>query len=129
MRKGNVSISMLGALLGSFHVHGNVEIAEKAARSLFELEPENSARCVLLAKIYAAAGKWDKARRVRSEMKGKGLRKDLAISWIEVRGLKHKFIAGDRSHGETEAIYSMLEFVFDEMRGLRDSMDEEMVAI
>lgn len=105
-----------GALLGACRVHGNIEIAEKVAESLFQLEPGNSGRYVMLSNIYAAAGQWDDARRVRTLMKGKGLRKDQAYSWIEVRSAKHMFTADDTSHCEANEIYGMLDKLFDHMR-------------
>jgi hypothetical protein len=49
-------------------------------------------------------------------MKEKGLRKDQAYSWIEVRSAKHAFVADDMSHQEADEIYEMLGKLFDHMR-------------
>ena len=104
-----------GALLGACRLHGNTELAEEVADFLFRLEPGNSGRYVMLSNIYAAAGQWDDARRVRGLMKEKGLKKDQAYSWIEVRSAKHVFVAEDMSHHEADAIYEMLGKLLDHM--------------
>ncbi|KAH8970653.1 hypothetical protein BDL97_02G099300 [Sphagnum fallax] len=44
------------ALLGACTIHGNVEMGERVAKQVMELESENAAGYVLLANIYAASG-------------------------------------------------------------------------
>jgi hypothetical protein len=44
------------SLLGACRIHGNVEMGERVAKPVLELEPENAAAYVLLSNIYAAAG-------------------------------------------------------------------------
>ncbi|KAG8071022.1 hypothetical protein GUJ93_ZPchr0006g44741 [Zizania palustris] len=116
-----------GALLGACHVHGNIEIAEEVAKSLLQLEPENSGRYIMLSNIYSAAGQWDDARQVRALMKGKGLRKDQAYSWIEVQRAKHTFIADDSSHHEANEIYEMLDKLCHHMHIVGDPIDDKLV--
>ncbi|KAG9457694.1 hypothetical protein H6P81_002202 [Aristolochia fimbriata] len=70
-----------GALLGACMAHSNVEIAETAAKHLFEIEPENTGNYVLLANIYASVNRWDDAARVRNMMSGRGLSKNPGLSW------------------------------------------------
>ncbi|KAK9135430.1 hypothetical protein Syun_014760 [Stephania yunnanensis] len=71
-----------GALLGACRVYGEVELAEIAGRVLFELELENAANYVLLASIYAGAGKFEEAEEVRKDMNEKGLKASPGSSWV-----------------------------------------------
>lgn len=77
------SISLLESLLGACRVHGNVGLGEKISRLLFELEPKNSGSYVMLYNIYAAAGRWMDANRVRSDMEERQLRKVPGFSVVE----------------------------------------------
>jgi pentatricopeptide repeat protein len=46
------------ALLGACRIHGNVEMAERVARRILEMEPDNGADYGLPSNIYAAGGNW-----------------------------------------------------------------------
>lgn len=67
--------SLLESLLGACRIHRNVELGEKIGGLLSELDPENSRPHVMLHNIYAAAGRWIDADRVRSRMEERRLRK------------------------------------------------------
>lgn len=72
-----------GALLGACKNHGNIELAEIAAKHLSELEPESAANNMLLTDLYANAGRWSKVTRLKKMMKKRKLRKFPGCSWIE----------------------------------------------
>ncbi|XP_057848839.2 pentatricopeptide repeat-containing protein At4g02750 [Cryptomeria japonica] len=76
--------SMLGALLGACNIYNNAELAETVANQLFQIEPQNAGNYVLLSNIYAAAGRWDDARKVRKIMQNRGLKKKPGCSWIDI---------------------------------------------
>eukprot|EP01018_Ginkgo_biloba_P002412 Gb_32528 [translate_table: standard] len=104
------------ALLGACRIHGNVELGERAAEYLFEWEPQNASTYVLLSNVYSAAGRWDDAAKVRKMMKDRGVKKQAGCSWIEVKNRVHRFVAGDRSHPQSEEIYAMSERMARQMR-------------
>ncbi|KAK4476561.1 hypothetical protein RD792_015717 [Penstemon davidsonii] len=93
------------ALLAACRVHKNIDLAKKAAKALFELEPQDAAPYVLLSNIYSSIGKWDEAASVRRLMKSKGVGKEPGRSWIEMNGKVHAFMSEDRSHLNAEEIY------------------------
>lgn len=108
--------SMWAALLGACRIHGNMEMGRRAAEYLFELEPQNASRYVLLSNIYAAAGMWDGVAEVRKMMKDRGVKKTPGCSWIEVKTRVHRFVAEDRSHPQTAEIYAMLERLVNQIK-------------
>ncbi|XP_058079078.1 pentatricopeptide repeat-containing protein At4g14170 [Magnolia sinica] len=81
---------VLGALLAGCRVHGNIEVGERVAKRLLRLEPQKSGYYVLLANIYAAAGKFDEAERVRGFMKERNVGKVPGCSLIEADGLSEE---------------------------------------
>ncbi|KDP22405.1 hypothetical protein JCGZ_26236 [Jatropha curcas] len=62
-----------GALLYACYLHGNVDIGEIAAQSLFELEPDNKHNFELLMKIYSDAGRLEDVKKVKTMMVDRGL--------------------------------------------------------
>ncbi|XP_030488674.2 pentatricopeptide repeat-containing protein At5g08510 [Cannabis sativa] len=109
-----------GALLGACSFHGNVKFAEKAAESLFRLEPWNPANYVILSNIYASAGEWGGVARLRKVMKGGKISKAAGYSFIEERGQLQKFIVADKSHPRNDEIYALLDDFYDEVKLYRD---------
>ncbi|KAG6507365.1 pentatricopeptide repeat-containing protein At4g02750-like [Zingiber officinale] len=101
--------TMWGALLGASRIHRNTELAEKAAKRIFELEPENSGMYVLLSNLYATSGKWNDVDKMRVMMRDRGVTKVPGFSWIEANNKIHTFSVGDMIHPEKEKIYAFLE--------------------
>ncbi|CAM6044374.1 unnamed protein product, partial [Sphagnum compactum] len=70
------------ALLGACRIHGNVEMAERSAKQILELEPENAVAYVLLSNIYAAAGSRHLCDHVERQRKEKCVKKQPGHTWI-----------------------------------------------
>lgn len=67
--------SVLGGLLGACRVQRNLEVAEKAAQQLLELDPNDAGTYVLLSNIYSSMGKWEEYKRIRELMAERKLNK------------------------------------------------------
>lgn len=81
-----------GALLGGCQMHGNVELGERVAQYLIDLEPLNYAFYVNFCDVYAKANRFDDVKRIRALMKDKGVKKEVpGCSMIEVDGVVHEF--------------------------------------
>ncbi|KAL0426557.1 UNVERIFIED_CONTAM: Pentatricopeptide repeat-containing protein [Sesamum latifolium] len=98
-----------GALLGACRIHGHVELAEKVAESLLELQPQNAGHYVLLSNIYAKAGRWKEVAKVRELMTHQRIKKIPGWTWTEVDNKIHKFSVGDHTHLLSKEIYDELK--------------------
>nr|POF10779.1 pentatricopeptide repeat-containing protein [Quercus suber] len=77
------------ALLSGFVLHGNVGLAELAASSIFEQNPEGSDQVVLLSDVHASVGRFQEAESLRLSLKMKGLLKNPGISLLN--GIPYDF--------------------------------------
>ncbi|KAH6802978.1 Pentatricopeptide repeat superfamily protein [Perilla frutescens var. frutescens] len=110
--------SIWGSLLASCRVYRNVELAEVAARKLFEIEPNNAGNHVLLSNIYAANGRWADVASARKLLKSSEAKKERGKSWIEIKDSVHSFMVGERNHPRIAEIYSRLDKLLEEMEKL-----------
>ncbi|XP_009413734.2 putative pentatricopeptide repeat-containing protein At3g23330 [Musa acuminata AAA Group] len=103
------------ALLGACRVHKNAKLAEKVAAKIFDIEPKNMGSHVLMSNIYSAAGRWNEAAKLRMTMKDKGMKKQPACSWIEIKNELHAFVAHDTSHPCYNKIINALKVLLEQM--------------
>ncbi|CAN8298729.1 unnamed protein product [Cochlearia groenlandica] len=103
--------SMLGALLNGCINHGNLELAETVGKKLVELQPHNDGRYVGLANVYAINKRYGAARSMREAMENKGVKKIAGQSIIELDGTPHRFIAHDKTHFNSDKIYTVLHLL------------------
>lgn len=75
-------LSVFKALLSASMVYGNKEIAERSARRLVQLCPNDPATYVTLANVFATEGKWTDAAEIRKLMVDRGVKKKPGSSWI-----------------------------------------------
>ncbi|XP_010424778.1 PREDICTED: pentatricopeptide repeat-containing protein At5g04780 [Camelina sativa] len=120
--------SILGSLLASCRVYKNLELAEVAAKKLFELEPENAGNHVLLSNIYAANKQWDEIAKSRKLLRDSDVKKVRGKSWIEIKDKVHTFSVGESGHPRIREISSTLENLVIELRkfGYKPSIEHEL---
>lgn len=104
------------ALLGACRMHKNIELGAYAAERVFQLDPHDSGPHVLLYNIYASAGRWDDAAKVRKMMKESGVKKEPACSWVEIENSVHMFVANDGTHPQKEEIYKMWQKISEKIK-------------
>nr|AYM00598.1 pentatricopeptide repeat protein [Salvia miltiorrhiza] len=97
-----------GAMFFACRKHGNVELGERAAMRLLQLDPYDSGIYVLLASMYVERKMWREAEEVRKMMRERGVDKTPGCSSIEVDGNLFEFIVRDKSHSQSDQIYECL---------------------
>ncbi|CAI9109937.1 OLC1v1009879C1 [Oldenlandia corymbosa var. corymbosa] len=112
-------------LLSVCKMKKNVEVAEIAAASLLQLDPQDSSTCVLLCNIYADAGMWHEVTEVRKLMRHGRFKKEPGCSWIEVKSEVHMFLVGDKAHPIYEDIFDNLHLLVNEMKWDGKASDSE----
>ncbi|XP_068644522.1 pentatricopeptide repeat-containing protein CRR2, chloroplastic [Aristolochia californica] len=105
-----------GSLLGACRIHGNVDLAERASKRLFVLEPTNAGNYVLLADIYASAQMWEDVTRVKNLLEARGLYKIPGCSFIELKGKVYSFISDDEFNPHIEQLHALLVELSNEMK-------------
>jgi pentatricopeptide repeat protein len=97
-----------GALLTGCSIHGNLALAEVAARNLFRLEPYNSANYLLMMNLYEYERMYDEAESLKYAMKARGVDSRPGWSWIQIEQGIHVFEVDGKPHPETAEIYEEL---------------------
>ncbi|GMH05401.1 hypothetical protein Nepgr_007241 [Nepenthes gracilis] len=121
----NATASIWGSFLAACRKYGNLELAELAAKHLFEIEPTNAGNHVLLSDIYAAKKKWEEVARSRKNLKESEARKEKGKSWIEIKNKVHTFMVGERNHHQIAEIYMKLGELIKEMEKLEYRAETE----
>ncbi|KAF9617461.1 hypothetical protein IFM89_036422 [Coptis chinensis] len=105
---GSSESSVWSRLLGSCRFRGDIELGERIAVHLIELEPQNSSHYSLLLNIYAVAGRWEEAAKVKTVMEENGMVKALGCSLVDLNEVVHDFTVGDVSRPGMDVVYTML---------------------
>ncbi|CAM6035383.1 unnamed protein product [Sphagnum compactum] len=105
--KPHVAVWM--ALLSACRIHGHVEMAERIAKRILEMEPDNAAVYVLLSDIYAAGGNEHLCQTIEQQRKEKGVNKQPGRTWIEVNNEVHTFVVDDQDHPQMPKIHAELQ--------------------
>ncbi|KAF9618656.1 hypothetical protein IFM89_002351 [Coptis chinensis] len=103
------NVVVWGALLSACRVHRDVKLSELVAEKMLELDSSDPWIRVMLSNIYVEASNWEGAVKLRKELKEIVSEKVPGCSSIEVNGMVHEFLVGDKSHPQHKEIYSVLE--------------------
>ncbi|CAA7055847.1 unnamed protein product [Microthlaspi erraticum] len=95
-------------LLSACRRTGDVEMAERAAKRLEELDPDETCGYVLMSNAYASHGLFEEAVEQRVLMKERRMEKEIGCSSIEVDLEVHEFVSCGKKHPKSPEIYSLL---------------------
>ncbi|KAI3442447.1 DYW_deaminase domain-containing protein [Psidium guajava] len=105
------SARIWGSLLTASRKHGNIEMAEYAAKHILSLEHDNTGCCILLSNMYAEAGRWEDFQGIKSLMRKEGLTKTVGYSMVESRGKIYSFTNQDKCCQHASTIYAVLDII------------------
>nr|XP_008394135.2 pentatricopeptide repeat-containing protein At5g48910-like [Malus domestica] len=103
------NVVVWGSLFNACSIHGDIEVGEWAADHVFNLEAMDGGSYVLLANMYAAARRFDRVKAVREAMVNASICKLPGCSMIEIGDVIHEFLVADKTHPESEEIYTVLD--------------------
>ncbi|KAJ4972782.1 hypothetical protein NE237_005956 [Protea cynaroides] len=106
------------SLLSACRVVGNVEMGRYAAEMAISIDPKDSGSYVLLSNIFASRGMWADVEKMRKGMDCNGVVKEPGHSWIEIDNNVHVFIARGKTHSQTDLIYSALDRLTLQIKGV-----------
>ncbi|KAM3405990.1 hypothetical protein ACQJBY_000187 [Aegilops geniculata] len=98
----------LGGLLGLCRFRGEWELGERIALRLIELEPSNCAHYALLCSVYASAGRWEDAHRVKAIIKESDGRFSPGHRLVDLNEIASEFKIRERQP-ENQEIYVILD--------------------
>ncbi|KAF8077374.1 hypothetical protein N665_1043s0019 [Sinapis alba] len=96
------------SLLSACRKKGNVEMAERAAKCLKKLDPDETCSYVLMSNAYASYGLFEEAVEQRVFMKERQMEKEIGCSSIEVDFEVHEFVSCGKRNPKSSKIYSLL---------------------
>lgn len=103
-------------LITACRVHSELNLGERITKELITDEPMHDSNYVLLSNIYAKMLNWEMKSTVREVMEKKGISKVPGSTMIELDDGIYEFVAGDKSHGQYEKIYEMVDEMEKEMK-------------
>ncbi|KAL6514424.1 hypothetical protein OROHE_019032 [Orobanche hederae] len=87
-RDNKIIVPLYGALLSACRNYENVDMGERIAKRLVEIESSDSSSHTLMANIYAAASRWEDVTKVREKMTNLGPKKLPGCSVLEIGNLR-----------------------------------------
>ncbi|KAM0877402.1 hypothetical protein ACQ4PT_035532 [Festuca glaucescens] len=101
--------AMYRSLIRACGIHVKLELGERMIEELMRVEPEQSGNYVLMSNFYARMRLWEDAKKARKEMKSMGIDKSPGSSLLDIDGVLHEFLMGDKTHPASREIYAMVQ--------------------
>ncbi|KVI04631.1 Pentatricopeptide repeat-containing protein [Cynara cardunculus var. scolymus] len=89
---------VLGALLKACCLWLDVEVGERVAQKMVDMNPKSIFAYVIMSNIYSGIGRWKDKIKVRQILRDLEVKKDPGCSWVEVDNKVCVFSVEDRSH-------------------------------
>ncbi|XP_023528185.1 pentatricopeptide repeat-containing protein At1g43980, mitochondrial [Cucurbita pepo subsp. pepo] len=99
------------SLLDACAIHGDMNSIERVAERVMKLEPQSSLPYSVLARVYAARGRWESTVRVRKAMENIAAQKVKACSWVVIKDHVYAFQDDRLQHLRGESLISALELI------------------
>ncbi|KAJ7542974.1 hypothetical protein O6H91_09G020300 [Diphasiastrum complanatum] len=109
-------VSLWMALLAACKLHGNVQLGERVAKCIFELDPESAPGYVLLSNTYATAGESDTKANIQNIRKERRVYKQPGCTWIQLDSQMHTFVVDDKEHPRMMEIRAQLKELSEHMK-------------
>ncbi|KAH9744576.1 hypothetical protein KPL70_003758 [Citrus sinensis] len=103
------NLALWGTLLLACRNHQNVTLAEVVVEGLVELKADDCGLYVLLSNIYADAGMWEHALRIRKMMRKRKIKKETGRSVIEIDGNIKEFVSGEIFDVQSEELELVIQ--------------------
>lgn len=113
----------LGGLLGLCRFRGEWGTGERIALRLIELDPSNNAHYALLCSVYAAAGRWEDAHRVKAIMKARDETFSPGHRLSNLNEIVHEYRVRERQP-ENQEMYAVLDDLASRLRIDADGMSK-----
>ncbi|KAI3444895.1 hypothetical protein Pfo_001560 [Paulownia fortunei] len=104
--------SIWGVLLSACRSCGDMKIAERVSEHVLQLNTNDPGYHVLASNVYAALGRWDQVRKIRTSLKAKGLKKNPGCSWLEIQNRVYYFGAGDQFFKQHKEVIELLDVLY-----------------
>ncbi|KAF3439182.1 hypothetical protein FNV43_RR17457 [Rhamnella rubrinervis] len=114
----NQDVVLWRTLLSACKIHGEVEMAERAVNEALDITPGDEGTHILMSNLYASTGNWSQVIEMKSSMREMKLKKNPAMSWVDVNTEVHTFTAGDWSHPRSREILETLENLMEKVKKL-----------
>ncbi|KAM6548060.1 hypothetical protein CsatB_019736 [Cannabis sativa] len=105
-------------LLNACYVHRNYGLGKRVAEIVVKMDPDDVGTYLLLSNMYAKASRWDAVVRIRKLMRGRNIKKEPGVSWVEIKNTTHVFVSEDKLHPESRQIYEKVGELLNKIKQL-----------